>query len=92
VPHLESCVECERPEALVGYLPRAGGAVCTECAPTETVLLSPEGFRGIHLLLRSPLAAAHGLGLGERAARDALGVVVAAYEFHGGFRLKTLSA
>ena len=91
-PHLESCVECESVEALVGYLPRAGGAVCPDCAPAETVPLSPEGFRGIHILLRSPLAAARGAGLGERAARDALAVVVAAYEFHGGFRLKTLSA
>ncbi len=92
VPHLESCVECGEAAGLVGYLPRAGGAVCADCAPTETVVLSPEGFRGIHMLLRSPLAAAHGLGLGERAARDALAVVVAAYEYHGGFRLKTLSA
>jgi DNA repair protein RecO (recombination protein O) len=92
VPHLESCVECERSEGLVGYLPRAGGAVCTDCAPAETVVLSPDGFRGIHALLRSPLADARALGLGDRAARDALGVVVAAYEFHGGFRLRTLSA
>jgi hypothetical protein len=43
-------------------------------------------------LLWSPLADAHGLGLGERASRDALSVVVASYEFHGGFRLRTLSA
>jgi DNA repair protein RecO (recombination protein O) len=92
VPHLESCVECESVEALVGYLPRAGGAVCTACAPGETVPLSPDGFRGIHALLQSPLAGAYGLGLGERAVRDALAVVVASYEFHGGFRLKTLSA
>ena len=35
---------------------------------------------------------AHGLGLADRASRDALAVVVAAYEFHGGFRLRTLSA
>jgi DNA repair protein RecO (recombination protein O) len=92
VPHLEACVECEGVEGLVGYLPRAGGAVCAACAPTETVRLSPEGFRAIAALLRSPLADAHGLGLGERAARDALAVVVAAYEFHGGFRLRTLTA
>src|SRR6188508_3591837 len=64
-PHLESCVECESVEALVGYLPRAGGAVCPDCAPAETVPLSPEGFRGIHILLRSPLAAARGAGLGS---------------------------
>ena len=92
VPHLEACVECGETTDLVGYLARAGGAVCAACAPPETVHLSPEGFRGIHALLWSPLADAHGLGLGERAARDALAVVVAAYEFHGGFRLRTLSA
>jgi DNA repair protein RecO (recombination protein O) len=92
VPHLESCVECGEGAGLVGYLPRSGGAVCAACAPAETVMLSPEGMRGIHALLWSPLADAHGLGLGERAARDALAVVVASYEFHGGFRLRTLTA
>ena len=91
-PHLESCVECSSTDELVGYLPRAGGAVCSTCAPSETVFLSPEGFRGIHALLWSSLAEAHGLGLGERATRDALAVVVASYEFHGGFRLRTLTA
>jgi len=92
VPHLEGCVECGSTDELVGYLPRAGGAVCSSCAPTETVFLSPEGFRGIHALLWSPLADAHGLGLGERARRDTLAVVAASYEFHGGFRLRTLTA
>lgn len=92
VPHLESCVECGAAHELVGYLPRAGGAVCPACAPTETVMLSPEGFRGIHALLWSPLADAHALGLGERAVRDTLAVVVASYEFYGGFRLRTLIA
>ncbi len=92
VPHLETCVECGGAEELVGYLPRAGGAVCSACAPTETVMLSPEGFRGILALLWTPLAEARGLGLGERAVRDVLAVVVASYEFHGGFRLRTLSA
>ena len=92
LPHLEGCVECGAVEDLVGYLPSAGGAVCTACAPTETVELSPEGFRGVGALLRSPLADAHGLTLGDRAARDALAIVVSSYEFHGGFRLRTLSA
>jgi len=92
VPHLESCVECGEADELVGYLPRAGGAVCADCAPHETVPLSPEGYRGIRGLLGSPLAEAHGLGLGERAVGDVLAVVVAAYEFHGGFRLRTLTA
>jgi DNA repair protein RecO (recombination protein O) len=92
VPHLESCVECASHDPLVGYLARAGGAVCAACAPPETVSLSPEGFRGMHALLWTPLADVHDLGLGERALRDALAVVVATYEFHGGFRLRTLSA
>jgi DNA repair protein RecO (recombination protein O) len=92
VPHLEACVECGATEELVGYFPSAGGAACAACAPSETVRMSPEGFRGIHALLTHPLADAHGLELGERARRDALAVVVAAYEFHGGFRLRTLTA
>jgi DNA repair protein RecO (recombination protein O) len=92
LPHLESCVECGEAGELVGYLPRAGGAVCAACAPPETVELSPEGFRGVRALVASPLAEAHRLGLGERAARDALAVVVTSYEFHGGFRLRTLTA
>ena len=92
LPHLEACVECGATEGLVGYLPSAGGAVCAACAPTETVDLTPDGFRGIQALLFTPLAEAPGLGLGERAVRDALAVVVTSYEFHGGFRLRTLSA
>ena len=91
VPHLETCVECGG-DGLVAYLPRSGGAVCEACAPPEAVGLAPEGLRGMRALLWSPLADAHGLGIGERATRDALAVVVASYEFHGGFRLRTLSA
>jgi DNA repair protein RecO (recombination protein O) len=91
VPHLESCVECGGVEGLVGYLARAGGAVCSPCAPDETVFLSADGFRGMHALIWSPLSDANGLGLTERALRDALAVVVASYEFHGGFRLRTLA-
>ena len=92
VPHLEGCVECGGVDALVGYLPRAGGAVCAPCAADETVFLSPEGFRAMLALIWSPLGDATSLGLGERALRDTLAVVVASYEFHGGFRLRTLTA
>ena len=92
VPHLESCVECGGADGLVGYLARAGGAVCSGCAPDETVFLSADGFRGMHALIWSSLAETRELGLGERALRDALSVVVASYEFHGGFRLRTLTA
>ena len=91
VPQLEGCVECGGVDGLVGYLARAGGAVCSPCAPDETVFLSPDGFRGVQALIWSPLADVSGLALGDRARRDALAVVVASYEFHGGFRLRTLA-
>jgi DNA repair protein RecO (recombination protein O) len=94
LPHLTSCAECGTEEAaLVGYSPRAGGAVCRGCAGrTEALAVSADGIAGIEALLAHPLAGAAEVGLGERARRDALRVVTASYEFHGGFRLRTLSA
>jgi DNA repair protein RecO (recombination protein O) len=92
LPHLTSCAECgAEDEPLVGYSPKAGGAVCRACAE-GSLPLSPGGIAGIEELLLRPLAEAYGAGLTERAARDALGVVAASYEYHGGFRLRTLSA
>jgi DNA repair protein RecO (recombination protein O) len=94
LPHLTSCAECGAGDAtLVGYSPRAGGAVCRACATqSEALALSLDGIRGIEALLASPLMDAAALGLGDRAARDALRVVMASYEYNGGFRLRTLSA
>jgi DNA repair protein RecO (recombination protein O) len=94
LPHLTSCAECGADDAsLVGYSPRAGGAVCGGCAGrAEALGLSADGIRGIEALLASPLADAGTVGLTERGARDALRVVTASYEYHGGFRLRTLSA
>jgi hypothetical protein len=67
--------------------------VCGVCAGrTEALALSAEGIAGIEALLASPLADAVELGLDERASRDALRVITASYEYHGGFRLRTLSA
>ena len=77
--------------ALVGYSPRAGGAVCANCR-ADAIPLSAAGLRGIEGLLRAPLADAGTVELGARAARDALAVIASSYEFHGGFRLRTLSA
>jgi DNA repair protein RecO (recombination protein O) len=94
LPHFTGCAECgtER-EPLVGYSSRAGGAVCARCAPaTEALALAAAGIAGIETLLARPLADAAALGLSERARRDALSVVAASYEYHGGFRLRTLSA
>jgi DNA repair protein RecO (recombination protein O) len=92
LPHLTSCAECGDGEApLVGYSPRAGGAICAGCS-AGALALSPNALRGMEQLLSRPLAEAASAGLSERGAREALAVVTASYEFHGGFRLKTLSA
>jgi hypothetical protein len=67
--------------------------VCGGCAaPAEAIALGAEGIAGIEALLARPLADAGVLALSERARRDALRVVTASYEFHGGFRLRTLRA
>ncbi|HZC75198.1 MAG TPA: DNA repair protein RecO [Gaiellaceae bacterium] len=94
LPHVSACAECGADEEpLVGYSTRAGGAVCARCAPaTEALALTADAVAGIETLLARPLADAGGLGLSERARRDALRVVTASYEYHGGFRLRTLSA
>ena len=94
LPHLTSCAECGTDAAsLVGYSPRAGGAVCRACANrSEALALSPDGVGGIEALLGCPLADVASLALTERAGRDALRVITASYEYHGGFKLRTLSA
>ena len=71
---------------------RARAVPCARRARRARRSCSPEGFRGILALLWTALAETHGLGLGERAVRDVLAVVVATYEFHGGFQLRTLAA
>jgi DNA repair protein RecO (recombination protein O) len=90
LPHLTSCANCGGDvEPLVGYSPKAGGAVCRSC-DEGALSLSRAGIRGIEALLARPLADAHDLRLTERAARDALAVISAAYEYFGNFRLRTL--
>jgi DNA repair protein RecO (recombination protein O) len=94
LPHVTACAECgAEQEPLVGYSPRAGGAVCARCAPaTEALALAVDGIAGIEALLARPLADAPKLGLSERMQRDALRVITASYEYHGGFRLRTLAS
>ena len=92
LPHVTSCAECGADDGLVGYSPRAGGAVCPGCRDETTLSLAPESLGGIETLLRRPLADARAAGLNARAGRDALSVINASHEFHGGFRLRTLSA
>ena len=91
LPHVTSCADCGAETGLAGYSPRAGGAVCADCA-NGALPLSHEGLLGIEGLLQRPLAEAHEAGLSERAAREALGVITASYEYHGGFRLRTLAS
>src|ERR671938_1461780 len=91
LPHLGSCTECGSEGPVVGYSPRAGGAVCRNCA-ADALTLSPPGIAAIDGLLRRPLVEAGGGPLTDRNARGAPSVVTAWYEFHGGFRLRTLSA
>ena len=90
LPHLTSCAECGSDAVpLIGYSPKAGGAVCTGCGD-DVLALSPAGINGIERLLALPLAEARGVGLTDRSARDALSVITAAYEYFGNFRLRTL--
>jgi DNA repair protein RecO (recombination protein O) len=91
LPHVSSCAECGSAEPLVGYLPPAGGGVCAGCSDGARPV-SPAAFAAIDGLLRRPLADAHDVALGNGRAREALAVVTASYEYHGGFRLRTLSA
>jgi hypothetical protein len=65
--------------------------VCGNCR-ADAISLSPPGLRGIEGLLRAPLADAGAVQLTPRAAREALAVIASSYEYHGGFRLRTLSA
>ena len=88
LPHLTSCAECGAEGPLVGYSPRAGGAVCERCG-ADSLPLSREGIAGIEGLLGAPLA---GAAISKRAAREALRVITSSYEYHGGFRLRTLAA
>ena len=92
LPHLGSCAECGAPPPLVAYAPRAGGAVCRDCAGSEAIPLSPQGYAALDGLLRRPLAEAAAAVAADRAAGEALRVIAASYEEHGGFRLRTLTA
>jgi DNA repair protein RecO (recombination protein O) len=92
LPHLTSCAECGGEGPLVGYSARVGGAVCSSCAGDDVLALSAASLHGIEDLLRRPLSEAHAAGLSTRSQREALGVITRSYEYHGGFRLKTLAA
>jgi DNA repair protein RecO (recombination protein O) len=92
LPHVTSCAECGAAEGLSVYSPQAGGAVCRACANGGGLTLSHDGLAAIDGLLRRPLDGARAAGLTSRGAREALAVITSSYEYHGGFRLRTLKA
>jgi DNA repair protein RecO (recombination protein O) len=91
LPHMTGCAECGAETRLAAYSPRAGGALCTSCAD-GAMPLSQQGLRAIETLLSLPLAEVGRTPLAPKAAREALSVVNASHEYHGGFRLRTLAA
>jgi len=90
LPHLSSCAGCGEDRPLVGFSAQAGGGVCAECGQ-GAVALSPAGFEGIRGLLERPLAESRAALLTAEASRQCLRVIESSYEFHGGFRLRTLA-
>jgi DNA repair protein RecO (recombination protein O) len=90
LPHLTGCAACGDDGALVGFSAQAGGAVCAACAG-GSLTVSPDGFVGMRGLLERPLAAAGEVGVAVGGFRDCLRVIESTYEFHGGFRLRTLA-
>ena len=90
LPHTDGCAACGEEGPIVGFSPRTGGVVCSRCA-AGSVAISPDGLVAIDALLHRPLADAATAGLTDRAARDVLALVTSSYEFHGGFRLRTVT-
>src|SRR5205823_5374314 len=74
LPHVTSCAECGAGQGLVGYSPRAGGAVCADCRDETTLTLAPDGLGGIEALLRRPLAEARKAGLRADGRRQPCGL------------------
>ena len=93
LPHLGSCAECGSDGPFAGFSARAGGVVCRDCsASLGSIALSRDGATGLEGLLKQPLAESRQVVSSARGARDILAAVAASYEYHGGFRLRTLSA
>jgi DNA repair protein RecO (recombination protein O) len=90
LPHLAGCASCGEETALVGFSASAGGAVCAACE-AGSIAVSPDGFTGIRGLLERPLAEARVAGSSDRGRRDTLRVIESSYEYHGGFRMRTLA-
>ena len=90
LPHLAGCAACGEERPLVAFSAHAGGGVCAECGNSARAV-SPEGFETVRGFLERPLAAANEAAPSLRGLRECLQVIEASYEYHGGFRLRTLA-
>jgi DNA repair protein RecO (recombination protein O) len=90
LPHLNACAGCGSPGPLVGFSAGAGGAVCADCLDAHAgIRMSADSLAAAEALVGRPLGEGP---LSSRQARDALRIVEQSYEYHGGFRLRTLRA
>jgi DNA repair protein RecO (recombination protein O) len=90
LPHLAGCAACGEERPLVGFSAQAGGGVCAQCG-AGAIDVSPEGFETVRGFLERPLADAAEPPAGARGLRECLRIVESSYEYHGGFRLRTLA-
>jgi DNA repair protein RecO (recombination protein O) len=90
LPHLAGCASCGEERPLVGFSAEAGGGVCAECRG-GSLDVSSEGFETVRGFLERPLAGASSAQIAPRGLRECLQVIEASYEYHGGFRLRTLA-
>jgi DNA repair protein RecO (recombination protein O) len=90
LPHLAGCASCGEERPLVGFSAQAGGGVCAECRG-GSMDVSAEGFEAVRSFLEHPLSEAATQDAGPRGLRECLAVIEASYEYHGGFRLRTLA-
>jgi DNA repair protein RecO (recombination protein O) len=90
LPHLTGCAACGEERPLVGFSAQAGGGVCAECS-AGSLDVSPEGFEAVRGFLERPLAEAGDPAATPRGLRECLQVIESSYEYHGGFRLRTLA-
>lgn len=90
LPHLTGCAACGEERPLVGFSAQAGGGVCAECG-AGSLDVSPEGFEAVRGFLERPLADAGDPAATPRGLRECLQVIESSYEYHGGFRLRTLA-
>ena len=90
LPHLAGCAACGEEKPLVAFSPQAGGGVCAECS-AGALTVSAEGFETVRCFLEHPLADAKAHASSARGLRECLSMIESSYEYHGGFRLRTLA-